>query len=147
MFTFLIPFVKFITPVFDFLKKILVITLPIPVFVILIIAAWWYIDKNSAVKHAVKQAVQELVAGAELKAKDAVIAAKEAQIAFIQDNNVRQAKRLEITQKANTNFNIRIAEITSNNKDLRDKLNEIASNRKCSDVVDSDFLKLLQSDQ
>lgn len=146
MFAFILPFIKFISPAITFLKKILTITLPIPIFVILIIGGWYYFDKNSAIKQAVRKATQELVAGAELKAKDAIIAAKESQIAYIQAANVRQAQRLEITQKSNNNFNQRLTEIVSNNKDLKDKLNEIAKNRGC-DFVDDDFLKLLQSDQ
>lgn len=129
--------------VFPILKKIAMITVPIPLFVIVIVAIWFHFDKQSAIK----QAIVKLVAEAELKAKDAIIESKETQLKFIQQANVRQARRLEIEQQANNDFKIRIDEITATKDEFKDKLNEIVSKRQCNDVVDSDFIKLLQSDQ
>lgn len=56
------------------LLDVLLITIPIPIGVIIIaIGIGWYY-KNSEVSKSVKAAITELVAGAELKARDDVIA-------------------------------------------------------------------------
>lgn len=129
-------------PVWNVIKKVLMFTIPLPVWALLIVGIWFHFDKTSAVK----QALAQLVASAELAAKDAIIESKNLQIKFVQENNVRQAKLLEIEKRASDIFESRLNEINSNSKELKDKLDAIASSGKC-DVIDDDFLKLLQSDQ
>lgn len=57
------------------------ISLPVPLFVIALAIGWWQLDKHSAVRRAVDDALTEAVAGAKIAALEAQLAEKERQLA------------------------------------------------------------------
>ncbi|RWB40461.1 MAG: hypothetical protein EOQ44_25315 [Mesorhizobium sp.] len=56
------------------LWKILKISIPVPLFAVLLVLAWWQLDKHSAVRRAVDKAVDSYTHVTELAAANATIA-------------------------------------------------------------------------
>lgn len=56
------------------LWKILKISIPVPVFAVLIVLAWWQLDKTTALRHAVDKAIDNYTHVTELAAAKAQIA-------------------------------------------------------------------------
>lgn len=59
--------------VWGFLRPILVFGITLPLWAFLVAGAWLWLDRTSAIRQAVNEAVTELVAGAELTAANATI--------------------------------------------------------------------------
>ena len=124
------------------IKKPLAFAIPLPVWVILLIGVWVHFDKSSAIRYA----IAEYVAAAQLEAKESIIRTKELQLELQEDANKRQAERIRSIEIANINFKTQLSNISTNNKTLKEQLNEIVKNNTCDGVSD-EFLKLLQSNQ
>lgn len=56
------------------------ISLPVPLFVIALAFGWWQLDKHSAVRRAVDDALTEAVAGAKIAALEAQLAERTRQL-------------------------------------------------------------------
>lgn len=56
------------------------ISLPVPLFVIALAVGWWQLDKTSAVRRAVDDALTEAVAGAKIAALEAQLAERTRQL-------------------------------------------------------------------
>mgnify|MGYP000941717587 CR=1 FL=1 len=62
----------FLSPILAWLWRVLRVSIPVPLAAVVVVAGWWWIDRTSAVRHAVDKAVTELVAGEELAAAKAL---------------------------------------------------------------------------
>lgn len=60
--------------------RVLTISLPVPLFVIALAVGWWQLDKSSAVRRAVDDALTEAVAGAKIAALEAQLAERNRQL-------------------------------------------------------------------
>ena len=116
---------KFISPVFKMIREVASVVIPIPIFIIVLICLWAYYDKSSAVKIAVKNAVQELVAGAELDAKDAIITQQRDTLTFMQEAAKRQNDRLISEVEANKQFNEETEALAKQNQILEESLRNV----------------------
>lgn len=67
------PLFALLLPDGGILRRILTVRIPLPVFVILGIALWAWLNQNSIAMTAAKNATKDLIAGGELAAKDAQI--------------------------------------------------------------------------
>ncbi|EDQ33967.1 hypothetical protein HPDFL43_05920 [Hoeflea phototrophica DFL-43] len=126
--------------------RILGFTIPVPVTLILAALAWVQFDKSSAIRSAVNERVKEMVAGAEIEALEAQIAAQR-QIAARSAEAAREAqRRLTVEATARTNLSMRLMAIQTENEILNDDLADLLSrpvDRDCA--VDADVLGRLQS--
>lgn len=60
--------------------RVLTLSLPVPLFVIALAVGWWQLDKHSAVRRAVDEALTEAVAGAKIAALEAQLAERNRQL-------------------------------------------------------------------
>lgn len=60
--------------------RVLTISLPVPLFVIALAVGWWQLDKHSAVRRAVDDALTEAVAGAKIASLEAQLAERSRQL-------------------------------------------------------------------
>lgn len=63
-----------------FAGRVLTISLPVPLFVIALAVGWWQLDKHSAVRRAVDDALTEAVAGAKIASLEAQLAERSRQL-------------------------------------------------------------------
>ncbi|MCC2096917.1 MAG: hypothetical protein KDJ29_08490, partial [Hyphomicrobiales bacterium] len=87
--------------------RLAMVSIPIPLGLILAAGLWLWIDRTSAIRQAVDSAVTDLVAGAELAAKDAKIeglekiaAARAAKAAALEAANRNLQASLKIADQA-----------------------------------------------
>ncbi|GAA4108948.1 hypothetical protein ACFFTN_01540 [Aminobacter aganoensis] len=100
--------------------RVLTIMIPIPLALIVAVGIWVHFDKSSAVRKAVDKAVTELVAGAEIDALEAQLAAEKTARAFMEGKAASLAE-------ANQRFeDARIAAERAN-EGLSDDLEELRS--------------------
>jgi hypothetical protein len=126
-------------------KRILGFIVPVPVVVILAALAWVQFDKSSAIRQAVNERVTEMVAGAEIAALEAKLAAQ-VQIADRAAEAAQEARRrLTVESTARTNLTVRLAAIQTENEILNDDLADLLSrpvDRDCA--VDDSVLDRLR---
>ena len=109
------------------LWRIVGITIPIPLGVLLAALTWLHFDKESAILHAVNERVIEMVAGAEIAALEAQLEA-EKQIAAARGAAASEAnRRLSVEIVARTNLAARLAAIQTENEILSDDLEDLLS--------------------
>lgn len=125
--------------------RVLSFVVPIPVFVILAIAGWLYVDHHSAIREAVNDRVREMVAGAEIAALEAKISAQQ-QIAARLAEAVREAERRQaVTAAARSNLAARLAAIQTENEILNDDMADLLSRPVPGDCsVDADLARRLR---
>lgn len=126
--------------------RVLGLTIPVPIIVILAALAWVQFDKSSAIRKAVNERVTEIVAGAEIAALKAKVEA-EKQIAAAHGAVAAEAsRRLMVEINARTNLAARLAAIQTENEILNDDLADLLSrpvDRDCA--VDADVLGRLRA--
>lgn len=117
------------------LWRILRLTIPIPVALILAALAWVQFDKTSAIRQAVNERVTKMVAGAEIAALEAKLEA-EGKIAAARGAAAAEAnRRLMVEMNARSNLANRLAAIQTENEILNDDLADLLSrpvDRDCS---------------
>ena len=121
--------------------RILSFTIPIPIILILGLAAWVQFDKSSAIRQAVNDYVKEMVAGAEIAALEARLDAKKKISAARGQVAAEANRRLMAEINARVNLSRRLAAIQTENEILNDDLADLLSRpvpRDC--VVDPDLL-------
>lgn len=106
--------------------KVLTIGIIIPIWLILLVLGWSYIDKNWSVKRAVNKAVTELVAGAELKAAAATIENEKRLRTFAEGSLLEAKLRAEAAERANTKFQVELEEKEKENEELEKELQTVA---------------------
>lgn len=117
------------------LWRIASITIPLPIAVIVAIGVWWQVDKHSAVR----QAVTELVAGAELEAERAKVTSAN----LLREEIERQRDTLAT---ANKQFEADVEAAKAEQNAAEQELDELKKrpvNGKCA--VDDDLLGRLRS--
>lgn len=140
-----LSFSSFIQPVMGFLKvlwEVLTTMIKIPIGLILIVGIWWYIDKSSSIKEAVNEAIVELVAGAELKARDAIIANKDRIIAFQRDSIKEKENLLNIANEAAEQFEQDKLEAE---RLAEERLDELQNRPNSGDFIDPDLYDRLHN--
>jgi hypothetical protein len=87
----------------EFFRKwvlpILVFSISLPLWVFLVAGIWLYVDKTSAVRHAVNKATTQLVAGAEISALNAQLV-EERRIRVWSDQQASDAARQADEERA-----------------------------------------------
>lgn len=116
-----------VLPVLKGIWKILSIGIMIPIWLIILVLGWSYIDKNWAVKKAVNNALTELVAGAELRAAAATIENEKRLRTFAEGSLVEARRRAEAAEKANEKFQEELSEKESENEELAKELEQVAA--------------------
>jgi hypothetical protein len=81
------------------LRPILVFGITLPVWVFLAAGVWLWIDKTSAVRHAVDKAVTELVAGAQLDALQAELT-EQRRLRAWSDGKADQASKIAADERS-----------------------------------------------
>ena len=147
MFTVLLS--KYLLSFIKLMKDVLTFTLPIPVFVVILTGIWYVYDKNSAVKHAVEKAVTQLVAGAELAAKDALIKTQQDQLEFQKAASARQEQRLQDEIAANESFRKAMQLSSSRTTNLMERLNELQKQSDTNGTIEQfiDFMSKQQPEK
>lgn len=109
-----------ILTIWRFLRPILTFGVTLPVWLFIAAAVWLWVDKTSAVRAAVDNAVTELAAGAEIEGLKARLAAQEKLAAF-------ERGKAEALAAANARFDSdrQIAELESER--LANELEELRS--------------------
>lgn len=124
--------------VWRFLRPILVFGITLPVWAFLAAGVWLYVDRTSAVRQAVDNAVTDLVAGEEL-------AAANARADALQAINDEQARRLAASQRANDLFAQSLAEARTRQQETTDEIEDLLSRPVASDcTVGDDILRRLR---
>ena len=118
---------------------VLTFGLTLPVWFVLCVGLWVYIDKGSAVRLAVDRAVTELVTGAELEAAQARVQA-------LEQINTELAGRATALGAANSRFAESLLQSQNDLENVNDQLADVLAtpvNQLC--VVDGSVLKRLRS--
>lgn len=103
-------------------RRILLFSVPVPLFVASALGAWLWLDRESAVRRAVDSAVTEMVAGAEIAKLRATITA-ERQIAARRGVVAREAERRAMAaQAASRILEERLAEASEERETLHDEI-------------------------
>ncbi|OAB57599.1 hypothetical protein AY599_18240 [Leptolyngbya valderiana BDU 20041] len=105
-------------PLLARLRGVLVAGVTLPVWLMLAIGLWLYVDRGSAVRTAVDAAVTELVAGAE-------IAGLEARIAALETLNAEEAGRAMALEQANARFADQLGEAMIELDNANDEIAEL----------------------
>jgi cell shape-determining protein MreC len=113
----------FFTNLFGQIWKILTFLIPVPVFALALIFIWGWFDKSSAVRRAVNQ----VVAGAEIDAANARAEAQARLKQMTQAALLEQAKRALAAEVANRQFADQLAKAESLNQELTDELDDLLS--------------------
>lgn len=108
----------FAKPLLSGLRGVLVAGVTRPVWLMLAIGLWLYVDRGSAVRTAVDAAVTELVAGAE-------IAGLEARIAALETLNAEEAGRAMALEQANARFADQLGEAMIELDNANDEIAEL----------------------
>ncbi|MCA0276233.1 MAG: hypothetical protein LCH86_09525 [Proteobacteria bacterium] len=98
--------------------RVLTVMIPIPLVLIIAAGIWVHFDKSSAVRRAVDKAVTELMAGAELDALKAQLAAEKTARAFLEGKAASLAE-------ANQRFEDARIAAERKNEGLSDELDEL----------------------
>ena len=125
--------------------RILRLTIPLPVAVILAALAWAHFDKSSAIRSAVNDRVKEMVAGAEIAALEAQLAAQRDIAARLDEVSTEAQRRLSAAADAQLSLAMRLQAAEAKNGDLNDELDDLLSrpvDRDCA--VDSDLIGRLR---
>ena len=105
--------------------RFLRITLPVPLALVIALAAWWQIDKTSAVRRAVVETTQELVAGSRIAALEAERDAQ-ARIAAAQAQAATEAnRRAQAYLQLHQNASAELARVRDDAANLQDDLDEL----------------------
>lgn len=126
--------------------RFLLVGITIPLWLILAVALWLYVDRGSAVRDAVDRAVTELVAGAEIEAARATAEANDKLRMYAAGQAAEARRRAEAAEGANAAFAQRAAEAERVNQNLQDEIDERLSqplNGAC--VVDDDLRRRLRN--
>ncbi|WP_420408713.1 hypothetical protein [Hoeflea sp.] len=125
--------------------RILGLTIPLPVGVILAALAWLHFDKESSIRQAVNERVTEMVAGGKIAALEAKLEAEE-KIAAARGRAATEAnRRLMAEIDARVNLSRRLAAIQTENEILNDDLADLLSRPVAGDcAVDPDLLGRLR---
>lgn len=105
--------------------RVLKITIPLPLVVLVAMAGWWWIDKTSAIRHAVDKAVTELVAGEELAAARALAEGEKEVREFIQQNMLVALDRLAAERAAREDLARKEAETAAALENANDEIAEL----------------------
>jgi uncharacterized membrane protein len=111
--------------IWNVIKPVLTISIPLPLFVLLLAGIFIYYDRESAITKAVNSAVTKLVAGSELAAKDAIIAGQADTIMSQKMFEVTQDERITSAEAANKEFQTNLESTTLENKTLLERLNNV----------------------
>ena len=114
---------KFVTGLLAFLT----IAITVPIWVFIIVGAWLFFDRHSAIRNSVNTAVKNLVAGEELAAANQQIKGKN-ELIRIQTNQAALAQeRANRAESANSIFMEQLKTVTDQNEAINDELSELAS--------------------
>lgn len=97
--------------------------IPVPIIAFPIIAGWWWIDKSSAVKTAVRAAISEFVSEAELSSLKAELESERRISRYLQDQIDKARERADKDREA---LNILLAEKQMQATTIQDQEDEIA---------------------
>lgn len=106
---------------------VLRVSIPVPIIVIVAIAAWWQLDKVSAVRRAVDARVKELVAGADIAAAEAERDAARQMAAALAEEARRQAALAAAEAAARAQFEAELAAAERINTELQGQIDAILS--------------------
>lgn len=133
------------TPLLGIAWRVLTFMVPVPVILIVAALAWVQFDKASSVRQAVNARVKELVAGADIAALEATLAA-ERQISARQADAAKEAeRRMRVAVDAQVSLAVALAEIRTEKEALHGDLDDLLSrpvDLQCA--VDPDLAKRLR---
>jgi len=125
--------------------RVLGFIVPVPLILVLAALAWAHFDKTSAVRSAVNDRVKEMVAGAEIAALEAQLAAQRDIAARLDEVSTEAQRRLSAAVDAQLSLAMRLQAAEAKNGDLNDELDDLLSrpvDRGCA--VDADLLGRLR---
>lgn len=105
-------------------RPILVFGITLPIWVFLAAGVWLWVDKASAVRHAVDKAVTQLVAGAQLDALNASLA-EERRLRAWTDGHADEARR-RADEERNARLEVE-AQLTVNDAQRKEMADELAA--------------------
>jgi len=119
--------------------------IPVPLVLILAALAWVHFDKSSAIRKAIDDRVTEMVAGAEIAALEAQLAAQRDIAARLDEVSTEAQRRTNVAVAAQLMLANRLQAAEQRNGDLNDDLDDLLSRPVAGDcAVDSDLIGRLR---
>lgn len=121
-------------------RRILMLAIPIPLFVLAALAAFWWLNRESAIVAAVKERVAEMTAGAQLDALKARLAAQSAVAAARATTAAEALRRARVAENARDRLEVDLLASQFKQEDLENEIDDILAAPVAGDCTVDDAL-------